>query len=171
MAAYHLVYFVAALLGKLQMPLTFKYPAVIENRSNFKTDMLPETWLVCLVLMALGFRDINKSPALVNHADRLAELDRRVKAYEALCGGLMFKETEDDRLVSSTFETLVKHWGIETNVSGLTAVQFDAKLRRISREKAKAAKAKAKADRLAARAATIPPANQSLGQRLGGLWA
>lgn len=164
------------------MPLSFKYPSVIENRSNFKTDMLPDTYIVCLALMALGFRDINKSPALVNHEDRLAELARRVNAYEALCGGLMFKETEDGRLVSSTYETLVKHWGIDTNVSVLTAAQFDAKLRRIAREKAKAAKAKAKADRIAAMYPTEDTAahladerqdkaRQSLGQRLGKLWS
>ena len=132
------------------MPLTFKYPAAIESRPSYKTEYLVDTELVCWALMALGFRDISVPPCRINHADRLAELDRRVKAYEALCGVLMFKETEDDRLVSSTYETLVKHWGIETNVSGLTAAQFDAKLRRISREKIKAAKAKANADRIAA---------------------
>jgi polyribonucleotide nucleotidyltransferase len=75
----------------------------------------------------------------------------------------------------------VKHWGIETNVSGLTAAKFDAKIRRINREQVKAAKAKAKADRIAAMYPTEDTAahladerqdrnRQSLGQRLGGLW-
>lgn len=126
------------------MPLTFKYPAAIESRPNYKTEFLRDTELVCYALMGLGFRDISVPPCRINHPDRLAELARRISAYESACGVLMFKETEDGSLVSSTFETLVKHWGIETNVSGLTAAQFDAKLRRINREQVKAAKAKAK---------------------------
>jgi transketolase len=149
------------------MPLNWQYPEVISKRANFVTEIKPNTYVVCMTLMCLGFREINKSPALINHDERVAELARRVNAWEAVHGIILSNESKE----SITLAVLLQHWGIDTNVSQITPAKFDRLLRKQAKEKAARAKWASEFEKQAAAADERQDRNrQSLGQRLGGLW-
>jgi hypothetical protein len=69
---------------------------------------------MCLLTLSYSI-DGEKTPQRVN------ELTRRVKLWEALNGSL--------RGSGNTLEVLLNHWGLQTNVSKLSPTAFDKLLR------------------------------------------
>jgi hypothetical protein len=97
------------------MSLNYQYPEEYTKRPDWD-KMKQQTYSVCMCLMALSYSiSGEKTPEKVN------ELTRRVKLWEALNGSL--------RGNGDALEVLLNHWGLHTNVSKLSPTAFDKRLR------------------------------------------
>lgn len=97
------------------MSLNYKYPEAYTKRPDWD-KMCQQTYSVCMCLMTLAISiEGEKTKEKVN------ELTRRVKLWEALNGSL--------RGNGDTLEVLLNHWGLSTNVSRLSHTAFDKRLR------------------------------------------
>ena len=97
------------------MSLNYQYPEEYTKRPDWD-KMCQQTYSVCMILMAVSYSISGEKTK-----EKVNELSRRIKVWEALNGRL--------RGDGNTLNVLLNHWGLHTNVSKLSPVAFDKKLR------------------------------------------